>query len=139
MKIHIINGPNLNLLGSREPHIYGSRTFDEYLGELRNTFQQHTLTYFQSNIEGDIINNIQSCNALYDALIINPGGYSHTSVAIADALAALTIPATEVHISHVLAREEFRRTLITASYCKGLISGFGLGSYKLAITALSQE
>lgn len=133
MKIIIINGPNLNLTGSREKDIYGNTGFNEYFELLKKEFPTHELDYFQSNVEGVIIDKLQETGFTYDGIILNPGGYSHTSVAIADALKAITTPVVEVHISNVFAREEFRQTLITARNSAGLISGFGMDSYRLAI------
>jgi 3-dehydroquinate dehydratase-2 len=132
MKIQIINGPNLNLLGTREPEKYGSRSFEDYLEELRNKMPQVTFSYFQSNIEGELVNMIQGAGRDSDAVIINPGGYSHTSVAVADAIASVKTPVIEVHISNLLSREEFRHTSITGRYCRGTIMGLGLDGYRLA-------
>jgi len=129
----IINGPNLNLLGKREPDIYGHQSFEDYLGKLKTDFPEHSIEYFQSNVEGEIINMIQDAGFEKDGIIINPGGYSHTSVAIADAMIAVPAKVTEVHISHVFAREDFRKTLITAPYADGFICGLGLDVYRLAI------
>lgn len=136
MKILIINGPNLNLLGKRENQIYGDSSFEEYLVDLKKNYPFIDFSYYQSNIEGELIDKIQEANKFFDAVIINPGGYSHTSVAIADALAYLKIPKIEVHISNVFDREDYRKVLITAGKCTGCISGFGLFSYKLAVEAL---
>ena len=137
MKIIIINGPNLNLLGKREPEIYGTENFESYFEKLKAEFPQMTLEYYQSNIEGEIINKIQEKGFMYDGVIINPGGFSHTSVAIADAIAAVTAPVIEVHISNIFAREKFRQNLVTATSVKGVISGFGMESYRLAIMQLT--
>ena len=136
MKIIIINGPNLNLLGKREPEIYGTETFENYFEKLKRDFTEIQLEYFQSNVEGEIINKLQEVGFSYDGIILNPGGYTHTSVAIADAIATIKAPVVEVHISNIFAREEFRKNLITATTVKGLISGFGLESYTLAVQAL---
>jgi len=136
MKILIINGPNLNLVGTREPEIYGSITFENYLQTLKSAYPTIDVSYFQSNIEGEIVTQIQKTQTLFNALVINPGGYAHTSVAIADALAFLSIPVIEVHISNVFAREDYRKNMITASKCKGCISGLGLYAYHLAIEAI---
>jgi len=133
MKILIINGPNLNLVGIREPDIYGSHSFDKYLEILRQNFPQHQLEYYQSNVEGELINKIQECGFTHDGIILNAGGYTHTSVAIADAIAAIKTPVIEVHISNPYAREEFRHKSMLAGKCKGLVCGFGLKSYELAI------
>ena len=136
MELLIINGPNLNLLGKREPEIYGNRSFDEYLEELRLTFPNHRLHYFQSNHEGELIDKIQTAGYQLDGILLNAGGYTHTSVAIADAIAAVTSPVVEVHISNPNSREAFRRHSYLSPYCKAVISGFGLESYKLAIIGL---
>ncbi len=133
MKILIINGPNLNLLGKREPTIYGNRDFDTYLGELRSRFPKVEIAYFQSNVEGEIINALHAADGTYDGIALNAGGYTHTSVAIADAIKAIGVPVVEVHISCILAREEFRHISLLAPVCKGSIMGFGLDSYRLAI------
>ena len=134
MEIAIINGPNLNLLGTREPGVYGSRSFEEYLEELRTSFQDISFSYFQSNIEGELIDRLQATKA--DGIVLNAGGYTHTSVAIADAVAAIDIPVVEVHISNVYAREDYRHESKMAKNCKGVIAGFGLNSYKLAVDSL---
>ena len=133
MKLLIINGPNLNLLGTRETNIYGSQTFEAYFETLIERFTTIELEYFQSNIEGAIIDKLQSVGFSYDGIILNAGGYTHTSVAIRDAIASITSPVIEVHISNVYAREEFRHTSLIAPKCKGTIAGFGLDSYRLAI------
>jgi 3-dehydroquinate dehydratase-2 len=132
----IINGPNLNLLGIREPEIYGSQTFEDYFALLKNQFPQHAFEYFQSNVEGELINEIQRIGFSFDAIILNAGGYTHTSVAIADAIASVKTPVIEVHISNPYAREEFRHKSLLAPKCKGLIAGFGMKSYELAIKSL---
>jgi len=136
MKIQIINGPNLNLLGKREKDIYGDVDFDEFLKLLKEHFEDIDIEYYQSNVEGEIINKIQEIGFDFDGIILNAGGYTHTSVAIADAIATVISPVVEVHISNVFAREEFRHTTIIGSVCKGSISGFGLDSYRLAIESL---
>ncbi|MEI8202680.1 MAG: type II 3-dehydroquinate dehydratase [Bacteroidota bacterium] len=133
MKIAIINGPNLNLLGNRENHIYGSNFFEDFLILLKSKFPNITIDYYQSNIEGEIINYIQQTANVSDGIILNPGGYSHTSVAIADAIRATETPIVEVHISNIASREIYRQVSLTAQACKGVISGFGLDSYVLAI------
>ena len=133
MKILIINGPNLNLTGKREPLLYGNIEIDSYLVFLRQKYQNVDMSYCQSNIEGEIINCIQNADGQCDGIILNAGGYSHTSVAIADAIAAISIPVVEVHITNVFAREDYRQNMLTASKCKGVISGFGLKSYELAL------
>lgn len=139
MKLLIVNGPNLNLLGEREVSIYGSQSFETYLEELKSMFPLMEFTYFQSNIEGEIINCLHEARQLVDAVIINPAGYTHTSVAIADAIAAIKIPVIEVHLSNIYAREEFRHVSLTARQCVGVISGFGLLSYRLAVEAFIEH
>lgn len=136
MQLLIINGPNLNLLGKREPEIYGNRSFDDYLVELRLAFPQHQLFYYQSNHEGELIDKIQATGFEIDGIILNAGGYTHTSVALADAVAAVSSPVIEVHISNPNSRETFRRQSYLSPYCKAVVSGFGLESYKLAISGL---
>jgi len=135
MKITIINGSNLNLLGKREPEIYGNKTFEMYFEELKSSYPSVELHYFQSNIEGEIINYIHEVGFSFDGIIINAGAYTHTSVAIADAISAITTPAIEVHISNVHKREAFRHHSYLSAVCKGVILGFGLNSYKLAVEA----
>ena len=132
-KIIIINGPNLNLLGKREPETYGDKSFDSYLEELLAEFIDVELTSFQSNVEGEIIDKIQETGFSLDGIVLNAGGYTHTSVAIADAIATIKTPVIEVHISNVYAREEYRHQSLMAKNCKGVIAGFGLYSYKMAI------
>ena len=134
-KIIIINGPNLNLLGKREPETYGDKSFDSYFKELITEFPEIELTSFQSNVEGEIINKIQETGFSLDGIVLNAGGYTHTSVAIADAIAAIKTPVIEVHISNVYAREEYRHQSLMAKNCKGVIAGFGLDSYKMAINS----
>lgn len=136
MKIQIINGPNLNLLGTREPGVYGSITFTEFLENIRISFPDIEIDYFQSNVEGEIINKIQETGFNYDGIILNAGGYTHTSVAIRDSIKAVKTPVIEVHISNIHAREEFRHQSMISAVCMGVIAGFGLNSYKLAIKAL---
>ena len=133
MKIIIINGPNLNLLGKREPEVYGHTDFDSYFEELKNNFSDFDIEYFQSNVEGEIINKMHEVGFKIDGIILNAGGYTHTSVAIADAMKAIETPVIEVHISNTLAREEFRHTSLIGPYAKGSIAGFGLNSYRLAL------
>lgn len=133
MKISIINGPNLNLIGSREPGIYGSETFEHFFQKLREQYETIDFDYFQSNVEGELINKIQESAKKMDGIILNAGGYTHTSVAIGDAIAAIKIPVIEVHISNVEAREDFRKISHISSKCAGTISGFGLKSYLLAV------
>ena len=133
MKLIIINGPNLNLLGVREPSVYGNKSFADYLEELRKKSPAVQIDYFQSNVEGELINKLHEVGFSYDGIIMNAGGYTHTSVAIADAITAIKTPVIEVHISNIYAREEFRHNSLIAGKCKGSISGFGLDSYKLAV------
>ena len=133
MKIAIINGPNLNLLGKRETDIYGNMSFDEYLISLQVMFPQVELVYFQSNIEGELIDEIQKVGFSYDGIVLNPGGYTHTSVALGDAIAAVKTPVIEVHISNVHAREEFRKLSHVSGKSAGSIIGLGLKGYELAI------
>lgn len=134
--IEIINGPNLNLTGRREPEIYGSVTMEQYLDELRHSFPEVQIGYYQSNVEGEIINRIHEVGFSADGIIINAGGYSHTSVALHDALAAVPAPAIEVHLSNIFAREEYRHHSLLTSACRGIISGLGLKGYELAVNAL---
>ena len=136
MKIQIINGPNLNLLGTRETAVYGSQSFSEYLNELQTNFPHIQIDYFQSNIEGEIIDKIQETGFSYAGIILNAGGYTHTSVAIRDAIKAVNTPVIEVHISNVYAREEFRHQSMISAVCMGVIAGFGMNSYRLAIEAI---
>jgi 3-dehydroquinate dehydratase-2 len=138
MKIQIINGPNLNLLGVREPGVYGSSSFESYLSELKKRYPETEIEYFQSNIEGEIINKIHETGFSFDGIVLNAGAYTHTSVAIHDAIKAVDSPVVEVHISNVHAREEFRHTSLITSVCKGVIAGFGFDSYRLAIEAVFQ-
>lgn len=133
MKLIIINGPNLNLLGTRETDVYGSQTFDAYFHELQNRFDNIGLFYYQSNVEGELINKLHEVGFSFDGIILNAGGYTHTSVALRDAIASIKTPVIEVHISNVFAREDFRHTSLIAPKCKGSISGFGMDSYRLAI------
>ena len=139
MKIAIINGPNLNLLGTREPTVYGNQTFDQYYAQLQSQFPNVEFSYFQSNVEGELINEIQRVGFSYDGIIINPGGYTHTSVALGDAIAAITSPVIEVHISNVHAREDFRKISHVSAKCKGTIAGLGLMGYELAVRALIEK
>ena len=136
MKIQIINGPNINLLGKREPSIYGSQSFDDYLVELKQAYPQVEFEYFQSNIEGEMINKIHQVGFDYDGIVLNAGAYTHTSIALQDAIRAVTSPVIEVHISNVLAREEFRHRSMISCACLGVIAGFGMDSYRLAVEAL---
>lgn len=134
MKILILNGPNLNLLGTREPEIYGKTSMENYLEKLQEEFSEHTLLYFQSNVEGEIINRIQQDD--FDALVINPGAFTHYSYAIADCLKNISKPKVEVHISNIYKREEFRQKSVTASNTEGVLSGFGMNGYRLAILSI---
>lgn len=137
MKILIINGPNLNLLGKREPGIYGSDSFDDYLPKLRGAFPNAEIEYYQSNVEGLIIDKMQEVGFSYDGIVLNAGAYTHTSVALHDCIRAITTPVVEVHISNVHSREEFRHHSMISGACKGVIAGFGLDSYRLAVSALT--
>jgi 3-dehydroquinate dehydratase-2 len=139
MKIIIINGPNLNLLGKREPEVYGSSSFEDFFSELKKKYSGITLEYYQSNVEGEIINKLHEVGFSYDGIVLNAGGYTHTSVAIADAVAAIKTPVIEVHISNIHAREEFRHTSLIAKNCKGIITGFGLDSYRLAVESFKRS
>lgn len=132
-KIQIINGPNLNLLGKREPTVYGNASFEDYLNELRAHFPQCEISYYQSNVEGEIINKIHEVGFEYDGIVLNAGAYTHTSIALYDAIKAVTTPVVEVHISNVHARESFRHVSMISAACRGVILGFGLDSYRLAI------
>ncbi|MDP2041056.1 MAG: type II 3-dehydroquinate dehydratase [Algoriphagus sp.] len=134
MKIQIINGPNLNLLGKREPEIYGSQSFEAYFEQLQKRFPQVELHYFQSNVEGELINKIHEVGFSFDAILLNAGGYTHTSVAISDAISGVTTPTLEVHISNIYKREEFRHKSIISKSCVGMISGLGLKGYELGVT-----
>ena len=136
MKISIINGPNLNLLGKREPEKYGNTSFDDYYKSLKDIYPGINFEYFQSNVEGEIINEIQNKGFTYDGIILNAGGYTHTSVAMADAIASVKVPVIEVHITNIGAREDFRRVSLIAPNCAGSIAGFGMDSYRLAIEAI---
>jgi len=133
MNIAIINGPNLNLLGKREPEVYGSLSFEQYLQQLETNFTTVRFTYFQSNVEGELINAIQSAAETVDGIVLNPGGYTHTSVAIGDAIAAISVPVIEVHISNIHAREDFRKISHVSAKAKGTIAGLGLSGYALAV------
>lgn len=133
MKLLILNGPNLNLLGRREPEIYGNRNFEDYLVELKQHFRDIEFGYLQSNLEGELIHALQAADGNWDGIIFNPAGYSHTSVALADTIAAVSTPVVEVHISNIHAREPFRQQSLTARNSRGVIGGFGLDSYRLAV------
>ena len=136
MKIQIINGPNLNLLGRREPGIYGSESFEAYLPQLQSRYPDVQIDYYQSNVEGELINKMQEVGFSYDGIVLNAGAYTHTSVALHDCIRSLKCPVIEVHISNVHQREEFRHKSLISSACKGVICGFGLDSYRLGIEAL---
>jgi len=133
MKISIINGPNLNLLGKREPEIYGSQTFEAYFNSLQEKFPQLELTYYQSNIEGELIDKIQELGYSHDGIILNAGAYTHTSIGIGDCIKAITTPVVEVHISNTFSRESFRHQSYISGNAKGVVLGFGLKSYELAL------
>ena len=133
MKILIINGANLNLLGRRQPEIYGRESFEDYLEALRARYPEHTLDYYQSNIEGEIVDALQRADGQYDGVVLNAGGYTHTSVVIRDAMAAISTPVVEVHISSILSREEFRHVSMLAPAAVGTVMGFGMESYRLAV------
>ena len=139
MKIQIINGPNINLLGKREPSIYGAVTFEDYLKILRESYPDIEISYYQSNVEGEMINKIHEVGFDVDGIIMNAGAYTHTSIALQDAIRAVTSPIVEVHISNVHAREEFRHVSMIACACLGVICGFGLNSYRLGIEALIEN
>lgn len=138
-KIQIINGPNLNLLGKREPTVYGNTSFEGYLNELRAAYPTCEIAYYQSNIEGEMINKIQETGFSFDGIILNAGAYTHTSIALRDAIKAIDTPVVEVHISNVHAREAFRHVSMLSAVCKGVILGFGLDSYRLAVEAFVKE
>ena len=139
MKIQIINGPNINLLGKREPSVYGSRSFDDYLKELVERYPQVEFSYYQSNVEGEMINKIHEVGFDCDGIVLNAGAYTHTSIALQDAIRAVTTPVIEVHISNVHQREEFRHKSMISCACVGVICGFGLDSYRLAVEALLEN
>ncbi len=132
-KIRIINGPNLNLLGTREPDIYGQKTFDDQFREFQAEFPALELDYFQSNVEGELINSLHEAARESDGIVLNAGAYTHTSVALGDAIKAIAIPVIEVHISNIFSREDFRHVSYIAPYCAGSIIGFGMDSYRLAL------
>lgn len=136
MKIQIVNGPNLNLLGVREPGIYGSESFESYLAKLREQYPDVEIEYYQSNVEGELINKIQEVGFSFDGIVLNAGAYTHTSIALHDCIRAIKCPVVEVHISNVHQREEFRHHSYISAVCKGVVCGFGLNSYRLAIEGL---
>ncbi len=133
MKIQVINGPNLNLLGKREPSVYGSASFEDFFADLKKRYPALELHYFQSNVEGEIVNKLHETGFTFDGIILNAGAYTHTSVAIHDAIGAIETPVVEVHISNVYAREEFRHKSLITSKCAGMMTGFGLEGYALAV------
>lgn len=139
MKIAIINGPNLNLLGKREVEIYGTNSFEEYLAYLKDKYPNYELSYFQSNVEGELINKLHEVGFSYYGIILNAGAYTHTSIALADAIAAIKTPVVEVHISNIFAREDFRHISYIGKNCIGNISGFGLQSYEIALRSFEKE
>lgn len=139
MKILLLNGPNLNLLGQRQVEIYGNQSFENYFEKLKSLFSEHHLVYSQSNHEGVLIDQLHQARHDFDAVVFNPGGYAHTSVALADAIRSIPIPVIEVHISNIYAREAYRNHSFTAASCKGIISGFGLEGYRLAVLSLIQN
>ena len=139
MKIAIINGPNLNLLGVREPNVYGNQSFEQYFEHLEKIFSHIDFHYFQSNVEGELINELQQVGFEYNGIVINPGGYTHTSVALGDCIAAITTPVVEVHISNIHAREDFRKISHVSAKCKGTIAGLGLKGYELAVRWLIEN
>jgi 3-dehydroquinate dehydratase-2 len=138
-RILIINGPNLDLLGTREPHLYGDRTFEAYTHELRHAFPQARITVMHSNVEGELVNAVREGAKESDGIVINPAGYSHTSVALRDAIKVVAVPVIEVHISNIHAREEFRHNTLTGAVCDGVVTGFGLEGYALAVHHLLQR
>jgi 3-dehydroquinate dehydratase-2 len=135
-KVIVINGPNLNLLGKRQPEVYGSKSFEEFFEELKADYSSFDIDYYQSNVEGELVNKLHQVGFSYDGIVFNAGGYTHTSVAIADAVASIETPTIEVHISNVYSREEYRHHSLMAANCKGVIAGFGLESYRLALNSL---
>ena len=136
MKIAIINGPNLNLVGKREPEMYGHRSMDDFIVALKNKYADQEIDYFQSNVEGELINELHRVGFSADSILLNAGAYTHTSIAIADAVKAITSPVIEIHLSNIFAREEFRKQSFLSPVCKAIISGFGLKGYELAIESL---
>ncbi|OWK70415.1 type II 3-dehydroquinate dehydratase [Pedobacter sp. AJM] len=136
MKVQIINGPNLNLLGVREPSIYGNTSIEDYVQELKALYPNIEIDYYQSNVEGELINKLHEIGFSFDGIILNAGGYTHTSVALADAIAAIKTPVVEVHISNIYAREEYRHISLTGKNCQGVLTGFGMDGYRLALESL---
>ncbi len=139
MKIIIINGPNLNLLGTREQSVYGEKSFEAYFEDLSSRFPDMDLAYYQSNVEGELINKLHEVGFSFDGIILNAGGYTHTSVAISDAIAAINTPVVEVHISNIHAREEYRHLSLITANCAGMITGFGLKGYEMALSYLTKS
>ena len=139
MQLLILNGPNLNLLGTREPNVYGNESFEDYLERLRDKYSEVKIDYYQSNIAGELIDKIHAARFLYDGIILNAGAYTHTSIAIADAIAAVNVPVVEVHISNTARRESFRHHSYLTPVCRGVIMGFGLKSYELALLEFVME
>lgn len=136
MRIQIINGPNLNLLGRREPSVYGSESFEDYLAVLQSAYPDVEMAYYQSNVEGELVNKLQKVGFSCDGIILNAGAYTHTSVALHDCIRAIDVPVVEVHISNIYAREDFRHTSLISAACAGVVCGFGMDSYRLALEAL---
>lgn len=136
MRIQIINGPNLNLLGRREPSVYGSESFEDYLAVLQSAYPEVEMAYYQSNVEGELVNKLQEVGFSCDGIILNAGAYTHTSVALHDCIHAIDVPVVEVHISNIYAREDFRHTSLISAACAGVVCGFGMDSYRLALEAL---
>lgn len=136
MRIQIINGPNLNLLGRREPSVYGSESFEDYLAVLQSAYPDVEMAYYQSNVEGELVNKLQEVGFSCDGVILNAGAYTHTSVALHDCIRAIDVPVVEVHISNIYAREDFRHTSLISAACAGVVCGFGMDSYRLALEAL---
>lgn len=136
MRIQIINGPNLNLLGRREPSVYGSQSFEDYLAVLQSAYPDVEMAYYQSNVEGELVNKLQEVGFSCDGIILNAGAYTHTSVALHDCIRAIDVPVVEVHISNIYAREDFRHTSLISAACAGVVCGFGMDSYRLALEAL---
>lgn len=136
MRIQIINGPNLNLLGRREPSVYGSESFEDYLAVLQSAYPDVEMAYYQSNVEGELVNKLQEVGFSCDGIILNAGAYTHTSVALHDCIRAIDVPVVEVHISNIYAREDFRHTSLISAACAGVVCGFGMDSYRLALEAL---
>ena len=136
MRIQIINGPNLNLLGRREPSVYGSESFEDYLAVLQSAYPEVEMAYYQSNVEGELVNKLQEGGFSCDGIVLNAGAYTHTSVALHDCIRAIDVPVVEVHISNIYAREDFRHTSLISAACAGVVCGFGMDSYRLALEAL---